>query len=105
MAGLFGDQRQQEQFQIPGGEDPWATATALFAGGASFEAVAAVAMFAVGGMMVSHFLLLLVSFRYNLRYIFASLQGAPTSGFLEKAAAVPSTVSRKQLFFWRKTDH
>jgi hypothetical protein len=57
VARLFGDQRQQQQFQITGGEYPWAAAAA-FATGAFFEAVTAVAMFAVGGMMVSHFSLL-----------------------------------------------
>jgi hypothetical protein len=58
VAGLFGDQGQQQQFQVAGGEYPGA-ATAAFAAGAFFEAVATVAVFAVGGMMVSHFFLLL----------------------------------------------
>jgi hypothetical protein len=57
VARLFGDQRQQQQFQVTGGEHPGTTAAAL-ASGALFEAVTAVAMFAVGGMMVSHFSLL-----------------------------------------------
>ncbi|MNS76956.1 hypothetical protein D3C72_1105230 [compost metagenome] len=54
MARLFGDQRQQQQFQVTGGEDPGAATTALTSG-AFLEAVAAVAVFTVGGMMVSHF--------------------------------------------------
>ena len=53
MARLFGDQRQQQQFQVTGGENPGAATTAL-AAGAFLESVAAVAVFAVGGMMVSH---------------------------------------------------
>ncbi|MNR66454.1 hypothetical protein D3C85_1899530 [compost metagenome] len=57
MTRLFGDQRQQQQFQVAGGKNPWAAATA-FATGPFLEAVAAVTMFAVGGMMVSHFCLL-----------------------------------------------
>jgi hypothetical protein len=56
VARLLGDQRQQQQFQIAGGEDPGAAPTAFAAGAWAFlEAVAAVAVFAVGGMMVSHF--------------------------------------------------
>jgi hypothetical protein len=57
VARLFGDQRQQQQFQIARSEYPWA-ATAAFATVAFFEAVTAVAVVAVGGMMVSHFSLL-----------------------------------------------
>jgi hypothetical protein len=55
VARLFGDQRQQQQFQVAGGKYPRATTTA-FAARAFLEAVAAVAVFAMGGMMVSHFL-------------------------------------------------
>ncbi|MNY37663.1 hypothetical protein D3C86_1722400 [compost metagenome] len=59
VAWLLGDQRQQQQFQIARGEDAGAASAALAAGpGALFEAVAAVVMVAVGGMMVSHFCLL-----------------------------------------------
>jgi hypothetical protein len=57
VARLFGDQRQQQQFQIARGEYPRA-ATAALAAVAFFEAVTAVAVVAVGGMMVSHFSLL-----------------------------------------------
>jgi hypothetical protein len=46
VARLFGDQRQQQQFQVARGEHPWA-ASAAFTAGAFFEAVAAVAVFAV----------------------------------------------------------
>ncbi|CAI8963112.1 hypothetical protein EMIT0P253_60091 [Pseudomonas sp. IT-P253] len=53
MAGLFGDQGQQQQFQVAGGEYPW-PATSTFAARALFEAVTAIAVLAVGGMMVSH---------------------------------------------------
>ncbi|CAI9004757.1 hypothetical protein EMIT0P100_90197 [Pseudomonas sp. IT-P100] len=54
MAGPFGDEREQQQFQIAGGKHPGASAATL-ATGAFLEAVAAVTVFAVGGMMVSHF--------------------------------------------------
>lgn len=46
MARLFGDQRRQQQFQVAGGEDPWATAAAL-AAWTFVEAVAAVTGVAV----------------------------------------------------------
>ncbi|MCY1247589.1 hypothetical protein D9M72_609360 [compost metagenome] len=55
VARLFGDQRQQQQFQVAGGKYSRATPTA-FAARAFLEAIATVAEFAVGGMMVSHFL-------------------------------------------------
>jgi len=54
VAGLLGDQRQQQQFQVAGGKNSRA-ATAAFATGAFLEAVAAIAVLAMGGMMVSHF--------------------------------------------------
>jgi hypothetical protein len=57
VARLLGNQRQQQQFQVTGCEHPWAAAAA-FAAGTFFEAVTAVAMLAVGGMMVSHLRLL-----------------------------------------------
>jgi hypothetical protein len=56
VARLLGDQRQQQQFPVARGESAWAATAALAAGTRAFlEAVAAVAVFAVGGMMVSHF--------------------------------------------------
>lgn len=58
MARLLGDQRQQQQLQVAGGEDPWATAAA-FAPGAFFETVVAVAVLTVGVVVFSHFLFLL----------------------------------------------
>jgi len=81
VARLLGDQRQQQQFQITGGEDPWAASTA-FTAGAFFKAVTAVAVFAMmmGGMMVSHFSFSLVVFRYNLRYILMMAQAGLTNG-------------------------
>jgi hypothetical protein len=48
VARLFGDQRQQQQFQVTGGEHPWA-ASAAFAAGAFLSRHAAVAVFAVRG--------------------------------------------------------
>lgn len=57
VAGLFGDQCQQQQFQVARGKHSRAAPTA-FTTGAFFEAVTAVAVLAVGGMMVSHFCLL-----------------------------------------------
>jgi hypothetical protein len=59
MARLLGDQGQQQQFQVAGGEYPGAAPTTFAArAGAFLEAVAAVAVFTVGGMMVSHFCVL-----------------------------------------------
>ena len=45
------------------------SASTAFAARAFLKAVAAVTVFAVGGMMVSHFFLLCVVFRYSVRYI------------------------------------
>jgi hypothetical protein len=59
MARLLGDQCQQQQFQVAGGEYPWAAPTTFATGAWAFlEAVAAFAVFAVGRMMVSHFCVL-----------------------------------------------
>jgi len=58
VAGLFGNQRQQQQFQVTGGKDPW-PASAAFATGAAFETVMAIAEFAgmvtMGRRLLSHF--------------------------------------------------
>ncbi|MNP83637.1 hypothetical protein D3C76_1826440 [compost metagenome] len=55
MARLFGDQRQQQQFQIARSEDPRAASAPFTAGTrAFFEAVAAFKVFTVD-MMVAHF--------------------------------------------------
>src|SRR5450830_480602 len=58
VAWLFGNQRQQQQLQVAGGEDP-GSAAAAFATGTTFETVMAIAEFpgmvTMVGVFLSHF--------------------------------------------------
>ncbi|MNM59185.1 hypothetical protein D3C81_704300 [compost metagenome] len=63
MAGLLGEHRQQQQFQITRGEDPWA-AVATFAVMAALETVMAFAMVAMR-MMFTH-----EGLPFAFRYVF-----------------------------------
>lgn len=75
MGRLFGDQRQQQQFQIARGEDPRAASAAFTAGPffktvAVFACVTQVRRTVVGRVFIfTHVFHLWLHVRYTLRYI------------------------------------